>query len=167
MEVDKKAFYETRFKYMCLYPRFQPFDFSGGYSNTTYSNLSGIDEVIRRHYTYENAETDISASSLLYLDSIISLCNQKRVKIIVVTTPMHTSYLKQIPEKFIYGYEIEKNKLRTKGIDVLNCGNENYADNLYLNPDHLNKTGAEIFTKEIVYILNHKFYSVGLKQNYK
>lgn len=156
IEIDKNEFNKIRFKNMCLYPCFQPFNFIGGYSNSNYSNLSEPDTVIKRHYFYNGNETQVSDISIKYLDSIISLCKEKNIRLIAICTPMHYSYINKIPEKFKSSYELEKEKLKKDGVVVLDFSQQNYKDDFYLNPDHLNKKGAENFSAQIAKILTNK-----------
>jgi len=154
VRIDKYEFYKTKFHLMCLYPRLNPFDYKGGYSNVNAGDISDVNEAIKRHFFYNGSEADLSNVSAEYLDSITLLCKDKKIQLAVIATPTYYSYFSGIPKKFSDYYDLEKEKLSKAGVIVLDFSSERYPDNFYLNADHLNARGAEKFTNQIVELLS-------------
>lgn len=167
VEINKYELFKVRFRNMCLYPKLNPFYFKGGYSNTTYSNISDSIKASKRHFFISAGEENISKIASEYLDSIVFFCIKKKVQLIAVTTPMNYSYLNKVPFKFIQAYQSEKQELEKRGVVVLDFGHQKYPDNFYFNSDHLNKIGSEKFTEQILDVLACKSkQAINIHQNY-
>lgn len=153
--INKYEFYKIKLHNMCLYPNINPFYFKGGFSNSSYTNLSDSCVAIRRHYFYNNFKNSAANISMQYLDSIVSLCNKNKIKLILISTPLHYSYLNKIPNGFIKNYELIKEKLNKDSVVVLDFSHQKYPDKFYLNSDHLNSIGSEKFTKQVASIIKN------------
>ncbi|MEP6681650.1 MAG: hypothetical protein ABJA35_00245 [Parafilimonas sp.] len=156
IEINKYELFKIQFKNMYLYPNIDPFYFKGGYSNSNRSNISDSIKASKRHFYNNQSEEKVSKIAAEYLDSIIVLCNKKRIQVVAVTTPMNYSYLNKVPLKFIQAYQSKKESLEKQGIIVLDFGYQKYPDDFYLNSDHVNKKGSEEFTKQILDVLDYR-----------
>jgi hypothetical protein len=150
IDIDYRTFAQVYFKHMALYPTKKHFNFIGAYSNTKVSRISDSLKAIERHYYRNDEELGISETSVNYLDSILDLCLKEKIKPILVNSPVHPSYYKHIPEKFIERFKSIEKQLLQKGIPMYNFERTFYEDSLYLNADHLNSYGAERFTKSLL-----------------
>lgn len=81
----------------------QNYSFEGGYLNK-FSKMSAaipnMDKEIEYQYFYNNKLRQFSKSNLNYLDSIIILCKQQNVDLILFSTPIHSYYKSKIPQKY-------------------------------------------------------------------
>jgi len=150
INVDFTKFYKIYFRNMMLYPNTDHFDYLGKYSNTDYSDISNTEEVIKRHYFYKGEPVGISETSISYLDSIVKICNEQNVTLILAGSPVHEDYFGQIPDYIKQRYNEEKSRLRNEGIMVIDHSDEFYKKDHFLDADHLNEKGADKFTKEII-----------------
>lgn len=149
VEVDRLEFYRSKFKNMCLYPKWDHASYMGEYFNFDKSVLSPPDEDIARHYLRDGENVDISMVDIAFLDSIVALSARENVELILVAAPIHESYFKRIPDHFIAGFEDTKRELEARGIRVLDYSKLDVADEEFLNVTHLNERGATRFSKLI------------------
>jgi hypothetical protein len=148
INIDYTLFYKTLWKQTAFFPKRNHTNFIGNYSNTNKSNIKDWETAIKRHY-YQNGEhLGVSGLSVIYLDSIINLANAKKIKLIMVSNPVHERYLEKIPIPIMGKYaELAKNY--SMNHIVFNRTMNKYPDSLYLNSDHLNGIGAKRFTEEL------------------
>lgn len=118
---------------------------------TTKKKIGNIEERLKRELTVK--------MNLNYFEQIISLCEINHKKLVIALPPYHLDFYKFSENR----YDIEiKNRLSsidlksTRIIDGRSLKINN--DSLYENIDHLNKNGAEVFTKKIDSILNSEIY---------
>ena len=108
-------------------------------------------------FEYKEKEDEwISEVALSYIDSIINLCQDNKIELILVGSPVHKDYYKRIPPDVIDRFDFEKNKLKNQGLLVIDLTNDFYPDDYYLNTDHLNKKGSSRFSAEILKILKNQ-----------
>lgn len=125
--------------------------FKSGYYASKRSNLgdSATYAAISRHYLQpNNTLSELSNKQVHHFQEIVRLCKAKNVKLIVVNTPVHTTYRKKIPPKFVdHFYKVMlENAINFEFFDLhaLKYKNECFGDG-----DHLNALGATLFTQEI------------------
>jgi hypothetical protein len=150
IKVDWYNYYKTIWKQLAFYPKLNHRNFVGNYTNTKGSNLSNKNKVIGRHYFYNKKQVGVSDVAVSYLDSIINICNNNEIALILVGVPVHQSYSNKIPNNFIKGYSAIKSKLEDKQLKIIDKTMEVYPDSCFLDVDHLNSHGANRFTKEII-----------------
>lgn len=148
--VDYNTFYKVLWKQTAFYPKKQHGNYIGKYANTKTTNISDCPAVVKRHfYNSNNKKSGVSKISVDYLDSIARLCNSKNIKLILVSNPVHQNYVNKIPSAIMKEFNNLLKKYDKDHI-VFNLTTKTYPDSLYLNCDHLNKNGADKFTKELI-----------------
>jgi hypothetical protein len=144
--IDHNILYHTAFKEISMYPKINHHSFLGEFENRIRSNLSDSISTIKHHfYKSKNNLHSISKVSLEYLDSIKRLCDQKKISLILLNTPVHESYNKNIPKLFLNQFE----QIKNKDMKVLDFSSLEFPDTLYEDADHLNLNGANIFSKKL------------------
>jgi len=155
--VNKKLLYKKIWKRTALYPKKNHIDYIGKYSNINDSNLSDLKSVIDRHYFINNKQTNTSATSINYLNSIIKLCDSKKITIILLASPVHKDYFAKIPKEILEKYNSLFYNYGNKYLTINFLSND-YTDSLFLDYNHLNKFGSEKFTLKIKDKLNNRTY---------
>lgn len=157
IKVDFREFRKVYFQNMCLFPKKNHLSFFEEYSNTTNrTNITNFNVAIQDHY-YEYKEDEwISEVALSNLDSIINLCQDNKIKLILIGSPVHKDYYKRIPPHIMDRFNFEKNKFKKQGLLVIDLTNDFYPDDHYLNTDHLNKKGSSKFSAEILRIIENQ-----------
>lgn len=153
--IDYQEFYKIYFKNMCLYPQKTHHNWVGSYQNFNSSSVSNSEKSIKRHFFYRKKNAGISETSINYLDSIVNFCIANNIELVLVGSPVHAEYFGRIPDNFINRYKLEKKRLRSQGIPVLDFTNHYYRDSYFLDPDHLNTKGANAHTKRILELLKN------------
>ena len=153
ISVDYRTFYKVLLEQTGFYPKRHHINYIGEYSNTGKSNVASWEIVIKNHYYDNDKELSVSKISINYLDSIISLCNSKKIAVILVGSPLYRKYLENIPSDIMnrYKYLVQK---YSKEYIVFDRIIDYYPDSLYLDSDHLNEKGAVIFSKELIEYIN-------------
>lgn len=102
----------------------------------------------------ENGNRIINYDNLNSLYEIIELCNEIEVRPVLVTTPFLREYTDAIqkgaPEFFDEFYELLDDVIRKTGVEYYDYSkDERFLDDhsLFMNGDHLNKSGATYFSK--------------------
>lgn len=149
ISIDYSSFYKVLWKQTGFYPKRNHTNFIGSYKNKKTSDISDWNTAIQRHYFFEGKELGVSDVSINYLDSIVDLCDSKKMELVLVSHPVYEKYLKSIPSVIINKYSTLEREYDKKHI-VYNQTDKEYPDSLYLNSDHLNEYGAERFSKELV-----------------
>ncbi len=153
--IDFTTFYKTLLKQTAFYPKKNHINYIGNYSNNNNNNLSNSETAIKRHYYHKGIELNVSELAVNYLDSIVELCNSRKIELIMVSNPVHEQYLNNIPIAIMDHYA-DLTKKYNINLIVFDKTGEIYPDSLYLNSDHLNETGAKKFTTELIKYLNSK-----------
>jgi len=100
------------------------------------------------HFYYEEKQCDISKVNLSYLDSIINFCNNIGTKLILVGTPVSKKYYSDaIPNKFKTAFDEIKSKYINSGVEVFDDTRLNFNDTLFMDFDHLNYYGCQVYMK--------------------
>jgi len=148
IEVDRSEFFRAKFKNMCLLPKWRHDSYMGeGYFNFDRSLLTTVDEDIARHFFLDDESLPVSSVQAAYLDSIVALTRREHIELILVATPIHSSYYDRIPDQFITGFEDKKREMIARGIQVLDYSQLDVIDEEFLNVTHLNEHGAERFSR--------------------
>lgn len=153
--VDYLTFAEVLWKQTALFPKKNHINFIGNYSNKKSSDVSDAYKVIKRHYYDNKKKLGVSELSVNYLDSIVRLCDSKGIQLILVSHPVHKTYLNNIPDEIIKKHNELTEKYDLNHI-VYNKTKDNYPDSLFLNSDHMNEYGAKKFSMELIKFLNNK-----------
>ena len=154
LRIDRNQLYLAYFRNMCLFPHTNHFNFIGGYVNSNKSQVTDAQVTAQRRYYVEETELGVSETTVWCVDSIIRLCRTHGVVPVLISTPVHSSYFKLIPEAIMKRYSMEKERLVGEEIAVYDLTESFYDDVFYLNADHLNAKGASDFTVEFIGLLN-------------
>lgn len=148
--------------------------FVGGYelrSGSTIGQRRALDGAIQRHYYHGNSLRPISPLRTAYFNKIVKLCQQKKVRLWVINTPLHLDYRAELPPQTVSHYQ----KIMTQGEQELILPNgqelqeKDQADFIYLDYsylylpdayffdyDHLNSEGASFFSQIIDRLVSRK-----------
>jgi len=106
---------------------------------------------IRRHYYINNILAEKSDVLINYLEKIVLLCKERNIRLVLLKTPLKKAYRNEIPP-----YHLKLNSKVLERVKSLNSGIESYDylsfftdDAYFLDWDHLNKKGADIFTARL------------------
>jgi len=146
IEVDRSGFFRTKFRNMCLYPKWNHDGYMGRYFNEDVSDLTDPETPIARHFFQNGGNAGVSGAELAFLDSIVALSARENVELILVTSPVHDSYYERIPDNFVAGFDEKKRELEANGIRVLDYSRLDVSNDEFFNTDHLNETGAKRFS---------------------
>lgn len=155
IDIDYSIYYKTLWKKIGFYPRTDHIEYIGKYSNNESSNLENWRSTIQRHYFTGTKELGVSSASKQYLDSIIDLTKKFKVKLVLISNPVHEKYYENIPSEIIAEFENLKHKYKAD-LTVIDKTARYYPDSLFKDTDHLNQWGAMRFTKEIKGYLQEK-----------
>jgi hypothetical protein len=147
--IDFTTFYKTLWKQTAFYPKKNHINYIGSYSNSKKNDISDSLTSVQRHYYLNGIELGVSELAVNYLDSIVELCDSRKIELIIVSNPVHKQYLKKIPVKIMEKY-IELTKKYNVNYTVFDKTTDRYPDSLFLNSDHLNEKGAKKFTEELI-----------------
>lgn len=149
IDIDYKVFYKTLWKQTALFPKRNHIHYIGKYTNSSKSNIDDWKTAIKRHYYHNGLKLGVSQVAVNYLDSIVNLTNSNKIKLIMVSPPVHERYLNNIPASIMKDYEKLTEKYNASHI-IFDKTRDDYPDSLYLNSDHLNKMGSKRFTLELI-----------------
>jgi hypothetical protein len=129
----------------------------GGYSEhfTSLSlNESFITERIRTQYFQKGQLRDFSDNNIRYFYSIAEFCSKNGISLVILNTPMHSSYKEKIPRKFVDKYYsiIKDNNLNVIEFKDLVPGDEEFLP----DGDHLKGTGALLASRYLNEYLRQK-----------
>jgi len=149
--IDYKLLYTTLFKNLCLFPKLHHNNYIGEYFPETLNKLTNNKETIKKHFFISDKKLyGISNTAVSYLDSIMILCKNKNVELILINCPVHYTYKQNIPSFFSAYFEKQKKHYTDKEIRIIDFSDLQLADSCYSDADHLNFKGANIFTKHLV-----------------
>ena len=149
IKIDFKQYYIFLFKQLCLFPKQNHIYYIGNHEKSDHSNLSGSQKTINKHYYFNNQKPEISETSISYLDSIINLCIKRQITPILINTPLHISYKEKIPGIIQERYNKEILRFRNQGVKIYTDSITIYKKENFYNSDHLNNSGAKIFSKKL------------------
>ena len=149
-------FYKTLWKQTAFYPKKTHVNYLGEYSNNKLSNVSNWQSTIARHYYWNDEVLGVSELAVHYLDSIINLCDQQEIVVVLTSNPVYNQYLDNIPLSITRKFNALKSNYKEAVIIFDKTSNLTYSDSLFLNADHLNEYGAKRFTNELIMYLNNQ-----------
>lgn len=150
VKVDFSTLRKIYFRKMLLLPHTQHQSvYIGEFRASKGSHLNNIQATLNRHYTYNDTPVDTSSVAYSYLDSILTLCERNNIEPILIAPPVHPRYAKNIPSNITTYFEHLKHQLVTEGVVILDYGNRTLPDDHFIDGDHLNRKGAEWFSKKL------------------
>ena len=156
IEIDYVEFCKVYFRNMCLFPKKDHFHFFKDYTNSNRSNVLNFDVPIQEHFYKYKEDGWFSDIALCYLDSIIGLCRNNKIELILVASPEHKEYNKRVPKPIMDKFIFEQEKLRKQGLLMIDLSEDFYPDDYYFNTDHLNQKGASKFSSEVAEIIRSR-----------
>jgi hypothetical protein len=98
----------------------------------------------------------ISEIQTEYFNKTIKYCKDKKIRLILVNTPLHEEYAKQLPAEL---KKLFNKKLAILGLDYIDMNEIEYADSMYMpDGDHINinglKRGTEYFKENYSRIIS-------------
>jgi hypothetical protein len=145
IQVDRPGLLRARIRNLVLTPKWRHDSYMGRFENWNRSDLTDTDEAITRQFLRDGAS--LSDVELTYLDSIVTLTAQEKVDLILVATPVHTTYYSRIPDYFISEFEAIQSEMKVEGVRVWDFSLLDAADDEFLNVSHLNASGASRFSR--------------------
>ncbi|NUM36408.1 MAG: hypothetical protein HUU50_17850 [Candidatus Brocadiae bacterium] len=137
---------------------FYEYPFVGGFYSSQKSNLQQkqIEEKIALYFGQES----ISERMQEYLEKILKLCQEKKIPVFLLTSPVHLSHKKRIPPIMIKKHQEIGKAMENKYENVFfhDFSDFFFPDDHYGDGDHLNVRGAQLFSTHI----KKSFFS-GLK----
>ena len=90
---------------------------------------------------------DFSKKNIMYLEQIIQFCNSRKVKLIILNTPLHPLYYSLVPNLYKNKYE---DLINRNNVKYLNTSKLISNDSLFASDgQHVNRKGAYTTTKFI------------------
>jgi hypothetical protein len=155
LPINYKALLQTYFEKTCIYPHNNHHSFMGSFNKLDTCVSLSVDYAINRHYYDDNQEVyKTSTIMFYYLNQIIELCKTNNIQLILIGSPVHPSYYAKIPPQIMKDYNDFKNIANQKNIPIWDLSNMHFNDSCFYNADHLNYSGAKIFTSYIAKKLN-------------
>lgn len=133
------------------------YSFLGYYTNTFQSSRaikSSMDKRIRAQYYDKGKLYGFSDYNIHYLQEIIHLCENKKVDLVVLNTPLQSYYKNKVPNKYVQKYNdvISSNHLKVESFKDLVL-----TDSCFIpDGDHVSERGAVIVSRYLNKVLGHK-----------
>lgn len=142
-----------------LEPANNKYSFSNGFKNNLYYEKVRTKKVKNRahsqFFTSQNQLQSFSYINIYYLKKIISYCKENNLKITLLTTPLHSDYLRLVPHEFRSELKEIINK---NNVQLINLENLVLNDSCYAHDgDHLTLKGARKMTDSLLNCLELKF----------
>ncbi|MEJ2616387.1 MAG: hypothetical protein P8Z35_15635 [Ignavibacteriaceae bacterium] len=103
-------------------------------------------------------KNDIPKETYKCLVSVIKYLRQRNIKLIFITTPVYKSFTKYYNKNYIGLMKSNMNRLKKEyGIEYYNFSTDttfSFNNKFFYNSDHLNKTGAKEFSKQLFLLMN-------------
>ncbi len=153
--VDHWGYYQTLWRQTGLYPKEDHVNYIGEYTNSEQNDTTDAEAVLGRHY-YMNGDTlGVSSASIQYLDSIVYLCEANDIVLVLISNPVLEDYLAGIPTPIAEKYMMLSDKYDNHHL-IYDRISAQYPNAFFRNADHLNKSGAERFTKAFLSYLKRE-----------
>jgi len=152
LPVSYRRFFHSRLRNLFLFPRkdhhprYFFVDFDGHAKGEPTLETGDVAEVIARHYSYNGEPAGISQVAIAALDAMVHLAKACNCKLILVQTPLHRQYLVRIPEGIRRAHSRVAERIAGMGVPILDFSEYRFEDEYYMDYDHLNRSGAAIFT---------------------
>lgn len=151
-EINKTNYVLVLFKHMLLFPTKNHHRYLGnflGRKGILKRNNSNPIDRIKTHYFYNNKDSKISTLSLSYLDSIIKISNEHKLKVILVNSPLHSMYNDLIPSTFKDEYKMHQERLKEKDVIIFDFSDYIHSDEYFADIDHVNIKGAKLISLQL------------------
>jgi hypothetical protein len=124
------------------------------YATSVTISEKSIKDRIRTQYYLNKKVRGFSDANIYYFNSIVNYCREKNIVLIILNTPMHSSYKEKVPRKFIEKFYslMKDNNVELIEFDELPLTNDNYLP----DGDHVNGSGAILATKYLEEVLKLK-----------
>lgn len=127
------------------------FNFWGGQilSNEVHLQPEYIDKKIKLYFYAGDELVGLSPVAIDHFRSIVQLCKEKNVQLMLVRTPLHKSFAGKVPEYYNREYELLVTDIlaKSENIIMVDYSGLELKDEFFLDGDHLNATGSAYFTK--------------------
>lgn len=133
---------------------FSRYPFAGGFYLSTRSNLS-LDFIREKIdlYFYDGGIEYMGTSQMMieYLEKIIALCAEKKVRLFLYNAPLHPEFRKLIPAESIEDFSSLKDRLVAEHSHVtyLDLVDFPLEDFQYGDGDHVNSLGSDAVSREV------------------
>ncbi|MBN2828692.1 MAG: hypothetical protein JXR56_00055 [Candidatus Cloacimonetes bacterium] len=137
-------------------PDIANYPFGGYYRYNGTCNLSQetIKHSLEAHYSKDGKKAGVSELMYASVIQICKLCYENDIEVILVNTPVHPGYYKQIPSIFFENHKYVYDYLqRNFGIVYYDFSQLPIPDEGFGDGDHLNAVGATIFTNELAKVI--------------
>jgi len=134
----------------------------GGYINLKKNKIDSLLSYSDLKVDEESEQNGISEVNIIYLKKIIATCNKEKVKIFLIRSPFHDSHPSFKNEK-VFQKILRSEFSETEFLDFKNfpLNNSEYAD-----LEHLNYSGAKIFSAFFDKALSNGLLNMKHKQDY-
>jgi hypothetical protein len=111
-----------------------------------------VESALRRHfYRGQKSIASISLTQEKYIKKIAGYCQQKGIKLFLISTPLHEDYKSQIPKIFIEKWDNLMNEIcdTYNNVKVINMSDISLSDDCFGDGDHLNTHGAMMVSEKV------------------
>lgn len=155
VDYNKENYAKVFLRRMFLFPRINHDSYIGNYDNDKTYSSDDYERAIHRHYYYSKQHkfSGESKNTEMYLEKIIELCDDLEIRLIMVACPVHEEYYKRIPRIIHRSYDLFK---KDHSLDeIYDYSQYPLDEKCYLNSDHLNEKGANVFSEVIKKTINN------------
>jgi hypothetical protein len=124
-------------------------------------NLNHLKKRIQQQFYDHQKVIKFSIQQITYFDSIVKYCNQQKIHLILINSPVFPAYKALIPSQYLNYYS-----LKTRGIPMLDLSDSLQKPEEFMpDGDHISRTAFDKTTKMIqrFRLLNSKGYSIPQK----
>lgn len=108
-------------------------------------NMEHLENRIQEQYYNKTEVIDTSEINIRYLKKIVDLCKEKNIKLTMLQTPMHKSYIKKVPKIYIEYFD---HFIKSNNLDLFDFQNLELPDSCFLpDADHVNYYGLKLTTQ--------------------
>lgn len=158
-------FYTTLWKQTAFYPKRKHVNYLGKYSNNKFNDVSDWESTIKRHYEWNGEVLGVSDVCVSYLDSIMKISQKQEIIVVLTSNPVYNKYFDKIPNYIMKKYKSVLERYENQAIIFEKMQETAYPDSLFLDADHLNLSGANRFTQELITYLNKNKQTKSVKIN--
>ncbi|POY39995.1 hypothetical protein C3L50_09210 [Flavobacterium alvei] len=118
--------------------------------------------------TMKNYERELDSSSIVLFEHFLNECKSKKIKLLFVYSPEYIEGQKFVKNRGVIISLYEKYS-KKYDIPFYNYSNDplSYQKKYFYNASHLNKTGAELFTKKLIDSLKKYYYPMPISEKNK
>ncbi len=121
--------------------------YENGYKKTAVAKKS-VNKRICQQFFESDTLRGFSAVNIEYFYKIIELCTSRKIKLLVINTPLNSYYKSRIPAKFTSAYD----SIVSRGkVELINFDDLILTDSCFIpDGDHVSEKGAELTTDKIM-----------------